>query len=201
MEGILLESISLYNGFCPLLPWHQERMDRTCQLLKNSQSPFQLKDALSDYELPTTGWYKIRVLYHPVGIYEVVCAPYQLKPILRLQYMPADDLEYSLKWALRTDIEQRVAQKKPNIDDVIFLKNGLLTDTSYCNLACFDGQNWYTPATPLLAGTRRASLLHTGTLQEADLRPADVQHMQKIRLFNALIGWEQEMDIEISRIH
>ena len=38
-------------------------------------------------------------------------------------------------------------------------KNGLLTDTSYCNILLFDETDWITPSQPLIKGVRRDYLL------------------------------------------
>jgi len=44
-------------------------------------------------------------------------------------------------------------------DEVVFIKNGMVTDCSIGNLLFFDGHEWITPYIPLLKGTQRAFLL------------------------------------------
>jgi 4-amino-4-deoxychorismate lyase len=44
-------------------------------------------------------------------------------------------------------------------DDIIIVRNGFVTDASYANLIFRKGDEWFTPATFLLAGTMRAFLL------------------------------------------
>ena len=53
---------------------------------------------------------------------------------------------------------------------VNFVKNGRLTDTSYSNIALFDGNRWVTPAHPLLKGTMRQSLIDKGLLKEKGIK-------------------------------
>ena len=47
--------------------------------------------------------------------------------------------------------------------------------------------HWYTPAQPLLKGTRRAALLDAGILTEQDIPALKIREYQKIRLFNAML--------------
>ena len=73
-------------------------------------------------------------------------------------------------------------------DEVIIVRNGLLTDTSYTNIALFDGCEWLTPKLPLLAGTQRASLIDRQRLREADIRADDLWSFDYIALFNAMMN-------------
>jgi 4-amino-4-deoxychorismate lyase len=81
------------------------------------------------------------------------------------------------------------------------VKDGFVTDASIANLAFYDGRQWITPDTPLLAGTRRRFLLDSGILHEAPVRPADLRDFHRIRLVNAMIPWEEspELPMEILR--
>ncbi len=50
-------------------------------------------------------------------------------------------------------------------DDILIIRDGLLTDTSICNVALWNGTSWITPARPLFSGTMRAYLLDKGLVQ------------------------------------
>ena len=75
------------------------------------------------------------------------------------------------------------------------MKNGLITDTSYANIVFWDGQNWLTPSTPLLAGTKRARLLHESKIKEAEIRVDDLIKYEKARIINALNDLDDSQDI------
>jgi 4-amino-4-deoxychorismate lyase len=77
--------------------------------------------------------------------------------------------------------------QRQNHDDILIVKNGLITDTSYSNVAFFDGQLWFTPHQPLLPGTARARLLHEGCLQEAKITLTDLHRFEKCSLINAML--------------
>ncbi|WP_333578016.1 aminotransferase class IV, partial [Leyella stercorea] len=79
------------------------------------------------------------------------------------------------------------------------VKNGLLTDTSFTNVAVFDGERWLTPKYPLLLGTKRASLLERQVIKEADISVETLMNAQKVSLINAMIDLG-EIEISIANI-
>ena len=72
-------------------------------------------------------------------------------------------------------------------DEVVIIRNGLLTDTSYSNIALFDGRHWVTPRQPLLRGTMRQSLLDAGVLTEQDIKAEDWSSYRRVSLINAMM--------------
>lgn len=89
---------------------------------------------------------------------------------------------------------------RKNFDEVLLVKNGLLTDTVICNIAVFDGFNWLTPTTPLIYGVNRAQLLEDGKIIEKDIRLNELENFSRIRLFNAMIEFGK-IELKISDIH
>ena len=77
--------------------------------------------------------------------------------------------------------------RRGEADDILIVRNGLLTDTSIANIALWDGRQWHTPTRPLLKGTRRAELLDNGILTEHDIPVEKIWTYRKIRLFNAML--------------
>ena len=125
--------------------------------------------------------------------------PYYVRPVHSLQLVVQDDIDYRYKQADRHVLDEAFALRD-TADDVLIVRHGLLTDTSYTNLALFDGHEWVTPRKPLLAGTRRAALLDQGVLQQADLSVADLRAAQKVRLFNAMIDFGS-CEVETKHVH
>ena len=81
----------------------------------------------------------------------------------------------------------RLLLQKGDADEIIIVKNGRLTDTSYSNIALFDGNRWVTPAHPLLKGTMRQSLIDKGLLEEKDIMAEDFPKYLEVRLINAMM--------------
>lgn len=152
---------------------------------------------LPDY-LDQNQTYKCRILYD-THIHHIEFVPYTLRQIQSLQLVYANELDYSYKFADRTAL-QSLLQKKGTADDILIVKNGLITDSSYSNVAFFDGLQWFTPSLPLLAGTRRAYLLQQNILTIADIRPSDLKNFEKVRFINAMMDWEESIELKVEKI-
>ena len=150
-------------------------------------------------EMPETGLYKCRIIYAG-EIEKTEFIPYQLPVIHSLKMVTGNDIDYSFKYLNRKPLEELYGQKG-ECDDILIVKNGLVTDTYFANILFFNGTKWVTPAHPLLKGTQRQYLLETNRIIMADIRPSDLKHFQKARLANAMIRFEDEMDINMENIH
>ena len=61
---------------------------------------------------------------------------------------------------------------------------------NFANIALYDGNSWYTPAHPLLRGTKRAELLDNQLIVEKDISWLQLDDYTHIMLFNAMIDWK-----------
>lgn len=191
-----LESIKLHDGVFFRLDAHQQRVDIALAAFY-PQSSINLESVLFNSDFPIDGLYKCRVVYDSdVRLVEYV--PYQLPIIKTLQVVNAEIETLPYKLLERTAYNSAFAQRKSS-DDVLIVKNGLLTDTSYCNVAVFDGENWLTPRLPLLYGVNRASLIHNSKLKEADIFVDQLKTFLSLRLFNAMIEFG-ELELPVSAI-
>ena len=88
-----------------------------------------------------------------------------------------------------------------DFDDFLLIKNGLVTDTSYANIV-FKNSNgdWYTPASYLLPGTKRASLIKKRIIREIKMTVHDIKKYSEARLINAMIDINDTQGIHVSRI-
>lgn len=194
----LIETIRIENGIPSLLSFHQERMDRARKELFGLDEPCQLSDHLSALSLLQSSIWKCRVTYG-VLIEKTEFEPYFKKKIQSLQIVEANDLSYDHKFLQRDDIN-KLFNKRKQSDDILIFKNQLLTDTSYCNVALWDGKNWITPLHPLLKGVRRASLIRSGKIQTGDIFLNDLHYYQSVKLFNAMISFEEADEIQMSSV-
>ena len=173
-------------------------MDRTRRALFPKSNVLRLGDLLAQHRLPTRGVFKFRLEYD-VEVRKTELLPYVPKPVNSLRLVPADDVRYGKKFADRTGI-RRCLEQKGAADDIIMVQRGYLTDASYANLALHDGSHWYTPAWPLLRGTRREMLLETGVLRPSVIRARDLPNFERVRLINAMLGWEEGPEVGVDQI-
>ena len=110
-----------------------------------------------------------------------------------------ENIDYHLKFSNRVLLESLLARRE-TCDEIIIVKNGLVTDTSMSNLIFYDGTRWVTSAKPLLKGTCRERMLASGMLSEMDIRPEDIKNFKGCKLINALRMPEEEKMIPAARI-
>lgn len=193
-----IESIKLQDGEFKRLELHQARIRKAFEAFYPNEKVFDLGEFLSKSDFPTEKRiFKCRIVYDS-EIRLVEFNEYIVKPInsLRLVETEINSLSYKLE---DRSLYNKAFALRDNCDDVLLVKNGLLTDTSYCNIALFDGNNWFTPRIPLLYGVNRTELLKKGKLIEKDIKAQEIKDYQQIALFNAMIEFG-EMVLEIDNI-
>lgn len=196
----LLETIRVEQGEFSNLLFHQKRLNHSRKELFGCVQEIDLVSVLQIHvaEIPDNQLYKCRILYDK-EIQKVEFTPYKIPIINSLKLVSCDEIEYSHKYQNRQLINELLIQKA-NADDIIIVKNGLITDSSFANLLFFNGDHWLTPTFPLLKGTQRAKLMEQEKVRVADIRPEDLHNFQKIRLINAMLRFEDEMDVLIEKI-
>lgn len=195
-----IETIRIENGMAENLSAHNHRMNdtRKANFLSVGDS-FPDYIQIEDYISPS-GYKELtrcRVVYSS-KIEQIEYFPYKVRTVRTLCLVEDNEADYTFKSADRTVLDRNFL-KRGDADDVVIVRNGLLTDTSIANIALLRSGIWYTPRLPLLKGTRRRSLLDTGLVVEADIKAADLFLYEKIRIFNAMIPFgEIELDVRDS---
>ena len=194
---LFIETIRIDHGKACNLSRHNQRLNDTRAHFWPESTPLQLRDHLSSPGCEA-GIVKARVVYGEKGIEDVSYSPYTMRHVNFFFIFKAYNLFYTYKSAGREPLNRLFALRGA-CDDILIVKQGLLTDTSIANIALSDGTHWYTPAHPLLKGTKRAALLEEGILQEKDIRPEDLPSFSTVRLFNAMIDWG-ELELPVRNI-
>ena len=199
----LLETIRYENGRFHNLEIHRQRMNYARKSLFGLENEIDLgkvlqrvtKGRLTDANI---GLFKCRVVYDS-QIRDIRFLPYVLPQIRSLQMVESNDIDYTFKYEDR-NVLNRLFARRGSADDILIVKNGLVTDTSFCNVLFFNGRQWLTPEQPLLRGTRRTALLEKEQIETAVIGAADLHYFTKVRLINALIRFEDRQDISIEKI-
>lgn len=190
-----IETIRIEDGQIHNLPYHNRRMNETRRNVLHQTATLDLSDYIrpGNYRERT----KCRVEYDN-EILKVEYAAYRIRPVSSLRLVVDDEAGYRYKSTDRSVLNRLFACREAE-DDVLIVRKGWLTDTSICNIALWNGKQWITPSVPLLAGTKRASLLDQGEIVAGDIRPEDLPGYSRIRLFNAMIEFG-EIDLPVDRI-
>ncbi len=179
-----LETIQLRDGEFKLLELHQKRMDLAISENYPNVESIPLSEYLHQSNYPTKGLYKCRLLFSS-NIEKLEFVPYEQPIIKTLKVIETNLPTWLYKLSDRSSIQELVDQKG-EFDDVLILRDGLLTDTSYCNIALLKGNQWFTPRLALLYGVQRAHLLQEKQIIEKDILVTELSHYSKICLFNAM---------------
>ena len=194
---LLFESIRCENGLLCNIEYHNNRINNSRRVLYGVSNSLFVQDIIPQSEIPNDGIYKCRLTYDNAEFkYEFV--KYSMRTIRSVKIVTDDSVSYEHKYSDRGTLSALV--QNSGVDEIIIVKNGLVTDTSFSNILFFDGEIWFTPNTPLLKGTQRQKLLDESIVTEKTITADDISKYVKIRLINAMIPFEAEYDIGIDRI-
>ncbi|MGR3812280.1 aminotransferase class IV [Jiulongibacter sp. NS-SX5] len=180
------ETIKYQNGEFSLLELHEQRLNKTRSHFFAGKDQIRLSDYLQeapdDHQL-----YRCRVSYDE-EIREVKFIPYSLAHHTKIGFCEVGSFDYAFKSEDRAFFTERVSES--GLDDLIFLRNGKLTDASYSNLALKDGDQWYTPKSCLLNGVKRQYLISKNILSEAEMTVQDLSSFTELAFINAMRDFE-----------
>lgn len=193
----LIESVYLKDGEFRNLKYHQSRMEFSSGELFGVPNKWTLQNSLQTSGYPESGLYKVRVVYDK-EVRQIEFVPYRVKPIQSLKLVNSDAIRYAHKFEDRQVLNE-LFQQREDCDDILIVKNGLVTDASYANLIFKRGNEWVTPATCLLAGTMRTFLLDSNQIKSMEIRVEDLVKYQSCKMINAMLGMDAP-EIPISSI-
>ncbi len=194
---LFIETMCVEQGRIINLDYHLERIKSTRKRFWNTENMVSVDD-LSALAATQNDRAKLRFTYDKENIYDLSCTPYSIRKIEKLKLLINNDIEYAYKSIDRSALNLLKGQVKPS-EEIVIVQQNHLTDTSYTNIALFDGELWITPSTPLLNGTRRKQLLNAGKIIEREVLVTDLNSFQSISLINAMIDLE-ELVLPISSI-
>lgn len=130
--------------------------------------------------------YKFRVIYSD-DVISASIENYEMRDSLTLKVVGCNEIDYSYKYENRRALEA-LRKKRENCDDILIVKNGFVTDTSFGNIVYEDGGILYTPKSCLLKGTMRQKLLDEKRVIEKDLMITDTPEFKTYYMINSMVG-------------
>ena len=174
-ETIKCEDFEIFN-----LEYHNKRVANTIGLNIN----------LQEYIYPISNeLLRCKVIYNKNEIIDVLYFPYKKREINSFKIIFDDKIEYSKKYLDREKLDEHFSNKE-DCDEVIFVKNGIVTDTSIANIAIYYENSWITSKKCLLKGTTRARLIEEKKLIEKDISLEMLKNVSQIALMNAMIDFD-----------
>lgn len=194
---MFLETICIDNGVVRNWDAHIRRMKATAQHFRFTLPALpdvseRIPSHLSHEKV------KCRILYSH-HIHEITFEKYMPRTIQSLKMVHTEDIDYRFKSCHREAIHL-LSTEKGESDEIIIVKKGYITDTSYTNVVFENREGLFTPDTYLLNGTMRQTLLQKGIIKEKTIRDTDLCQFDYIYLINAMLDLEYAPKIAIRHI-
>ena len=167
------------------MKWHNIRFNKSRLNLFGVLKEIDLSEHIVVPEKYKTSEVKCRIRYSK-DIEIIEFEPYIFRPVTSLKLVNGDSISYGYKFSDRSSLLQ-IHSERGEYDDIIIVKNGFIKDSSYTNLVFREGQNYVTPASPLLCGTKRAKLLSDSTILEKEIKKGDLKNFEEVHLINAFL--------------
>ncbi len=188
--SLFFETIKLQNGIPKNLSYHQARVDRTYAHYWGAEPKLHLAETLHRSTRQTEAVLaKCKIIYDIQGILSITETEYLVRATDALQIIDIQAHEnYPYKSLDRRWIEAYV-QKLPARTDALFVRDGLVLESSYTNVALLQEGRWYTPSHPLHRGTTLQRFTESGHLIPREIPVHTLKDFEELRLFNAILGW------------
>ncbi len=174
-ETIKIQDYEVFN-----LSYHEKRISKT----------IGLNISLSEYIYPPSNkLLRCKVIYDKTGILDIQYFPYEKKHIKTFKLIFDDKIDYSKKYLDRSSLDE-LYEQRDNCDEIIIVKNGIVSDTSIANIAIFYKDTWLVSKDSLLEGTLKTRLIEEKKLYEKNITVQMLQKASKIALLNAMIGFD-----------
>jgi 4-amino-4-deoxychorismate lyase len=197
--SLLVETIRIENGKILNISFHNERVIRSLYNIYGLMTKPELEKIIEIPESASHGIYKCRVLYDDKNM-SVEFLPYVFRQVRSLKLVFSEDICYPYKYINRDKIN-RLSDMRGECDDILIIKYGKVTDSSYSNVLFRNNKGkWVTPSSFLLPGTRRANLLKSGLIQEADISYGDISKYTELKLINAMMNIDDTEGIPVRNI-
>jgi 4-amino-4-deoxychorismate lyase len=183
----LFETIRITDGNPFNLGLHEQRLNRSRRKLYGLRDDLKLSDYIRVPEHCLSGVFRCRVIYGQ-QVVSTEFTPYVPAAVRTLRLVYADTMDYDLKYLDRSSLTGLI--NRDLADDILIVKKGNITDTSYSNIVFTDGKKWVTPDTPMLCGTMREKLLADGIIKADRITPETLSRFTHFRLINAMLGFD-----------
>lgn len=191
----LLESIRIENRMLQNIELHNKRFNLARNAIWGQSNLIDLRTIIKIPNELNNERYKCRIVSND-KTFNIEIKPYVQRKIDTLKIIFDNNINYTYKTTNRFLLDKAFEQRG-NCDDIIIIKENLVTDTWAANIILFNGKKWVTPKNPLLKGTQREYLLSIGKIYECNIYHSDIKSYEKIKLINAMIDFDRSHTINI----
>jgi 4-amino-4-deoxychorismate lyase len=195
---LLFESIRFEDGEFHNMDLHQARVNRTFSKLFSGYEPVNLESIVREIK-PVIGVYKCRISYNHESK-AINLSPYTKKPPSSLKIVSNNSIKYDFKYEDRTELD-RLYKLRSRKDDILIVKNQLISDTSYGNICLVKKGKWFTPFQPLLQGTQREYAIRKNWVAEKDISINELFTYDHFMVINAMLPFDTNRAEPINQVY
>lgn len=197
--SLLFETIKLVDGIPQNTSYHMNRIEIAFRDYFLSKPSYRLSEGLFCSQRPLKGTHRLKFIYD-TNSYDVEIESYHIKKVKAFLIVKDEHIEYSFKFH-RRDIIEKWQSKMPEDTDIIFVKNGLITDASYSNLVFkTKDQDLFTPINCLLKGTKRQKYIDEKLIIPATIKVGDLTQFTQLSRINAMMDLGEDDWLKIDRV-
>ena len=194
---MFLETICIKNGAVQNLKEHISRMKLTAAHFGFSAPELPSLDVLLPESLRDKK-VKCRIVYKET-IRNIEFEVYKPKVIRSLMLVHAENIDYRFKYSDRSELNA-LNSAKGDCSEILIVRNGCITDTTYSNVVFQKNKEFFTPDTYLLNGTKRQKLLRESIIQEARITIDNLPEFEHVYLINSMLDIEDEVGCPVQNI-
>lgn len=181
-KNLFIESIKVKDGVLYNQELHQKRANQTAKALFNTTIDLGLAQLhIPSYAL--RGLYKCRIVYAD-RVNKIEFLPYCKRVIKTCALVRNNQIDYRYKSANRELFKQLL--KQTQTDEILLVKDGFITDSSFSNLVFENEEGFFTPSTYLLKGVKREELLQRGVIHSREIREENLAEYHTVYFINAM---------------
>lgn len=193
----LIETIKVFQRKLQCIEYHNARFNNSRKELFGIKKPINLQSVLKIPDTIDQGIFKCRLVYDS-EIHSVEFLAYRKKQIKTVRAVLNDRIQYAHKFADRHELESMLMSSEA--DEILVIKNGFLTDSSFSNVIFYKKGKWFTPESPLLKGVKRQQLLDSGKILEEQISLTGLSQYSHFQFINAMnemdeTKWREVKDI------
>lgn len=182
----LLETFCVAGGQILNVPYHAARVEWSLGCSFPMALMLDALRAQAAQQKATSGKWRATVTYSRAGVEGIRMIPYQVPAIAQLQLVVISENFYAKKWADRSRLNAYKAVLPPGVEP-LFILDGQPSDTTFTNIVLERNGQLFTPAAPLLRGTKRHRLIDKGMVEMASIFLGDLQRYDAVHLINAML--------------
>ena len=180
-----IESIRFCNGKTDNLALHQERVNVTFARFFADSMPIHLEKIIAKHPHSEGGLFKLRIVYDR-ELRELEYQAYR-HPQYEQYVLYEIPKKFAYKYkSTERELFDKISSLFPPSVLPLLIQNGRVTDATFTNLIFNKNGEWYSPAEPLLFGTRLKNLVNASKVKLRVIKADEIESYDSIIPINAI---------------